>query len=210
LPELNLDQGETQMAIISGTLLSDVIDGTNVNDIIYGYPAFGYGSGENDYDGFDTLYGYAGDDVLYGGNQDDILYGGSGNDGLYGQRGNDNLYGGTGNDSLYGGDGNDLLDGYGVTGIEYDTLVGGGGSDTFVLGGSWGVSYQGFGFATITDWNPLSDFIKTVGNSSQYSLGYSDLSGGSDLDTQIYYGVELIANVQDTTNVIVSLDFIFA
>ncbi|MCC5614971.1 hypothetical protein LC605_07750 [Nostoc sp. CHAB 5836] len=198
------------MAIIYGTALSDVIDGTNVNDIIYGYPAFGYGSGGNDYDGFDTLYGYAGNDALYGGNQDDILYGGSGQDNLYGQGGKDILYGGTGSDILYGGSGNDLLDGYGFTGIEYDTLVGGSGSDTFVLGGFWGVSYQDFGFATITDWNPLSDLIKTVGNSSQYSLVYSDLSGGSALDTQIYYGLDLIANVQDTTNVIVSLDFIFA
>ncbi|MEH1911183.1 MAG: hypothetical protein V7L05_05820 [Nostoc sp.] len=68
----------------------------------------------------------------------DILYGGS--NPTY--SGNDSLYGGSGDDLLYGGAGNDRLDGYSTSGTEYDTLVGGDGSDTFVLGGSWGVSYQ--------------------------------------------------------------------
>ncbi|MEH2065716.1 MAG: hypothetical protein V7K50_26240 [Nostoc sp.] len=175
-----------------GSSLSDTIYGTSGNDVIYGYPASGYGSGYYDYDGYDQLYGSAGNDALYGGNQDDSLYGGSGDD------------------ILYGGSGNDRLDGYATSGVEYDTLVGGTGSDTFILGGSWGVSYQGFGYATITDWNPASDYIQTVGYSSLYSFGYADYSGGSALDTQIYYNNDLIANVQDTTNVSISRDFIFA
>ncbi|HYX14003.1 MAG TPA: hypothetical protein VE944_06485 [Nostoc sp.] len=138
------------------------------------------------------------------------IYGTSGNDVLYGGYEADNLYGYSGDDALYGGDGNDRLDGYGTSGVEYDTLVGGSGSDTFVLGGSWGVSYQGLGYATITDWNPYADYIATIGNSSQYSLGYSDWSGSSSLlDTEIYYGSELIAIVQDTTNVSLSRDFTF-
>lgn len=102
------------------------------------------------------------------------------------------------------------LDGYSTSGTEYDTLVGGDGSDTFILGGSWGVSYQGNAYATISDWNPSSDYIQTIGNSSQYSLGYADYSGSSALDTQIYYGNDLIANVQDTTNLSISRDFTFS
>ncbi|MDM9582853.1 MULTISPECIES: hypothetical protein [unclassified Nostoc] len=138
------------------------------------------------------------------------IYGTAGNDVLYGGYEADNLYGSSGDDVLYGGDGNDRLDGYGISGVEYDTLVGGSGSDTFVLGGSWGVSYQDFGYATITDWNPYADYIATIGNSSQYSLGYSNWSGSSLLlDTEIYYGSELIAIVQDTTNVSLSRDFTF-
>ncbi|MCC5626476.1 hypothetical protein LC574_36700, partial [Nostoc sp. CHAB 5715] len=89
-------------------------------------------------------------------------------------------------------------------------LVGGAGSDTFVIGSSFGVEYLGLGYATITDWNPSSDFILAGGFSSLYSLGNADLSGGFALDTQIYYGIDLIANVQDTTNVSLFRDFIFA
>ncbi|MEH2205214.1 MAG: hypothetical protein V7K53_14230 [Nostoc sp.] len=174
-----------------GTSLSDTIYGTSGNDVIYGYPSSGYGSGPYDYDGYDYLSGSAGNDELYGGNE------------------NDSLYGGSGNDALYGGAGNDRLDGYATSGVEYDTLVGGSGSDTFVLGGSWGVSYQDFGFATITDWNASVDYIQTIGNSSQYSFGYSNWSGSSLIDTEVYYGSELIAVVQDTTNVSLSRDFIF-
>ncbi|MCC5614244.1 hypothetical protein LC605_03965 [Nostoc sp. CHAB 5836] len=169
------------MAIIYGTSFSDIIDGTSGNDLIFGYPN---GSGFLDYDGYDNLYGYGGNDTLYGGNQSDILYGGSGNDVLIGSRNSDL--------------------------VEYDTLVGGAGFDIFELGGSYGVQYDGNGYATITDWSPSSDVIQLGGLSSLYSFGYSDLSGGSALDTQIYYGIDLIANVQDTTNVSFSRDFVFA
>ncbi|QFS44965.1 calcium-binding protein [Nostoc sphaeroides] len=170
------------MAIIDGSSFSDVLFGTDGNDVIFGNPG---GSGLFDYDGYDTLFGFAGNDTLFGNNQDDILY---------------------------GGDGNDILSGSGYSGlVEYDTLVGGAGSDTFVIGNSLlGVRYQGLGYATITDWNPSSDFILAGGFSSLYSFGNADLSGGFALDTQIYYGNDLIANVQDTTNVSVSRDFIFA
>lgn len=168
------------MAIIDGSFFSDTLYGTDSNDLITGYPV---GSGLLDYDGYDTLYGFAGNDLLYGGNQSDILYGGDGNDILIGSR----------NSGL----------------VEYDTLVGGAGSDTFVLGDFLGVGYDGLGHATITDWNSSSDYIQVGGFSSLYSFGYADLSGGSALDTQIYYGIDLIANVQDTTNVSLSRDFIF-
>jgi Ca2+-binding RTX toxin-like protein len=197
------------MSTIRGNWYSDTLNGTDGNDTIYGYPSTGYGSGSNDPDGDDTLYGYAGNDTLYGGNGNDTLFGGTGNDILYGGNGNDKLLGGAGNDTLYGGAGNDRLDGYATTGTEYDTLYGGAGSDTFILGGSWGVSYRGSGYATIADWDASADYIETIGNSSQYSLRSENWSGSSALDTAIYYGNDLIAVVQDSTNVSFSRDFRF-
>lgn len=170
------------MAIVDGSSYSETLYGTDSNDVIYGY---GYGSGYDDYDGYDILFGFGGNDTLYGGNQNDILYGGDGNDILNGSRNSD-------------------------LNVEYDTLYGGAGSDTFVLGGSFGVEYEGNGYATIGDWNPASDYIQVGGYSSLYSFGYADLSGSSALDTQIYYNNNLIANVQDTTNVSISRDFKFA
>ncbi len=200
--------------IINGNWYDDILSGTNLDDTISGYPAYGYGSGWDDYDGYDTLYGYAGNDSMYGGNQDDSLYGGDGNDVLYGglnstYSGNDSRYGGVGDDYLAGWAGNDRLDGYGTFGTEYDTLSGGTESDTFVLGGWWGTSYQGAGYATITDWEGQYDYIETVGSSSQYSLSFSNWSGTSALDTEINFGGELIAIVQDTTNVDIGRDFRF-
>ncbi len=140
---------------------------------------------------------------------DDYLVGDSGQDFLSGYSGNDTLVGLGGDDYLYGGEGDDRLDGYSTSGMEYDTLSGGAGSDTFVIGGWWGASYQGFGYATITDWEWQSDYIEAYGNSSQYTLGYSDWSGTSALDTEIYYNNELIAIVQDSTNVDFARDFTF-
>jgi RTX calcium-binding nonapeptide repeat (4 copies) len=128
---------------------------------------------------------------------------------LYGTDEADNIIGFGGDDYLDGGYGNDRLDGYATSGTEYDTLIGGAGSDTFVLGGFWGVSYQGTGYATIADWDPSADYIETPGDSSQYSFGYSDWSGGSAMDTQIYYGSDLIAVVQDSTDVDFVRDFQF-
>jgi Ca2+-binding RTX toxin-like protein len=137
-----------------------------------------------------------------------------GDDFLYGEDGDDKLYGGGGNDTLYGGSGNDRLDGYATSGTgsvsTYDSLSGGTGADTFVLGGWWGVSYQGTGFAVITDFNySEGDKFQIKGSSDQYSLKSEDLSyGSSSLDTGIYYGSDLIGIVQDTTNVILSVDFV--
>ena len=158
--------------------------------------------------------GNALDNTLIGNNANNILYGLAGNDSLSGGSGNDTLLGGSGNDLLVGGDGNDRLDGYATTGTEYDTLVGGAGSDTFVLGGSWGVSYQGNGYAVITDWDSSSDFIEARGSSSQYELRSRDFGvGGSATDLGIYYtgngSNDLIAIVQDSVNVNFVRDFRF-
>lgn len=142
------------------------------------------------------------------------LSGGAGNDTLTGGDGNDTLVGGTGNDSLSGGNGIDRLNGYSTSltsTTEYDTLSGGAGTDYFILGGSWGVSYQGSAYAIIADWNAADDFIEVRGSTSQYSLVTGNFSAGSSAsDTAIYYnGTDLIGVVQDSTNVSISRDFVF-
>jgi RTX calcium-binding nonapeptide repeat (4 copies) len=129
---------------------------------------------------------------------------------IYGTNDADVLYGTYESDYVVGWDGDDYIDaGFATDGTEYDTLIGGAGSDTFVLGGFWGASYQGAGYATIADWDPSADYIETLGDSSQYSFGYSDWSGGSATDTGIYYGSDLIAVVQDSTDVDFARDFQF-
>ncbi|HCF28525.1 MAG TPA: calcium-binding protein [Cyanobacteria bacterium UBA11049] len=192
------------------------INGTSGNDSYdhYGSDALiAYGYGGDDYfwgnTANDSLFGDDGNDILKGYDGDDYLSSGSGNDTLEGEYGNDYLYGGSGNDVLSGGAGNDRLDGYAISGVEYDTLTGGSGTDTFVLGGSWGVSYLDYGFATITDFSGAADYIEVTGSSSQYSFGYFNWGGTSALDTEIYYGSNLIAVAQDTTNVDIYRDFLF-
>ncbi|HEY9632182.1 MAG TPA: calcium-binding protein [Coleofasciculaceae cyanobacterium] len=204
-----------------GNALDNVITGNTLNNYLSG------GAGN------DTIYGASGKDTLLGGDGNDLLMGGSGNDTfitdskyLSGDRGNDTIYGAfgkdtllggdgsdilvgkSGNDSLSGGNGKDILNGYGTSGTDFDTLTGGLGSDTFVFGGSWGVSYQGNGYATITDWDASSDFLEVLGDakthaygSINYSLQTGNWTGNAAIDTGIYYGSDLIAVVQDSTNV---------
>lgn len=203
---------------IYGNWYSDTLGGTNSNDVIYGYPASGSGSGYDEYDGYDTLYGYAGDDTLYGGNQDDQLYGGEGQDTLYGglnptYSGNDSLYGGSGSDSLDGGAGKDYLSGYGYSVGEYDTLTGGSEGDTFVVGDYWGTHYApdgsysyGDGYATISDYNYWEGDTVQL-NYNDYSSGYYSFDSSIDYnyngltDTSIYYGSNLVAVVSDASYV---------
>jgi hypothetical protein len=110
-----------------------------------------------------------------------------------------------------------VLIGYGGTVGEVDTLIGGRGSDTFAVG----VSYARFGgssglvgytddgnagYALIQDFN-VNDFIELKGDISQYTFGVANLAGTAALDTTISYnsasGLDLIAVVQDATNVTV-------
>lgn len=166
------------------------------------------GNDSYDYYGSDILiaYGKGGNDFIWGNNGNDFLNGDQGNDTLRGWNGDDWLYGGTGNDQLYGEAGNDFLNGYlGQYSNESDSLTGGTGADVFGLGynGSYSeIGYLGQGFATITDFNSQEgDKIRLGGNISNYSLNKTQNFGGSSLlDTAIYYGGDLIAVVQDTTN----------
>ncbi|MDJ0534572.1 MAG: matrixin family metalloprotease [Xenococcaceae cyanobacterium MO_207.B15] len=199
--------------IANGVIIENA-DGSDFDDSLIGNEFNNSLFGE---DGNDTLLGGAGNDYLDGWNGNDSLYGEAGNDTLLGYYGNDYLSGGSGDDSLYGeanndtltgGSGNDRLVGY-SSGTEYDTLTGGTGTDTFVLGDSSEVFYQGNGYATITDFNWLYDYIEVQGTSSEYSLGFGNLIGGSAQDTAIFYDGDAIGVVQDYTNVNINRDFVF-
>jgi Ca2+-binding RTX toxin-like protein len=196
---------------------NDYIDGGNGNDYINGE----YGDDVLDgWEGNDTVYGGGGNDVLYGWNGNDYLSGDAGNDRLYGESGNDTLLGGFGNDSLYGGDGNDRLNGYysnfPSNDSQFDNLYGGRGADTFVLGGASGVYYNetGDGYAVIKDFDYREgDKFEVKGNSSQYRLEYKSVAGigSAAMDTEIYYGNERIAIVEDKSGneVLKQYDFNF-
>lgn len=108
----------------TGTALSNVISGGDLNDKISGLA------------GNDTLNGYGGNDLITGGEGNDALRGGIGSDRIGGENGNDIIAGGFGNDSIWGNFGNDRLSG-GVGndimrgGFGVDIMSGGAGSDTF-------------------------------------------------------------------------------
>ena len=116
------------------------VNGGPGNDILDGWPTFGFGATDSVHqmfgglgndeitgglDGENTLSGQAGSDEIIGGFGDDVIFGGLGIDTLYGLSGNDTLYGGPGNDTLFGGSGNDTLNGEAGT----DVLDGGPGVD---------------------------------------------------------------------------------
>jgi Ca2+-binding RTX toxin-like protein len=174
--------------------------------------------------------GTTGDDVLMGEAGADFLQGNWGNDTIYGGAGNDTIYGdlrgypsvdNAGDEVLYGGDGNDSLQG----GKGSDILTGGAGADTFDLFVGVGISSASsaidiYSSDIITDFSHnQGDKIKLLGSLSDYYLDQTqNLSGGSGLDTAIYYNLypnnpspfgALLAILQDTTQVSLSSDFIF-
>ena len=201
-----------------GNSAADSLYGGSGNDSLFAGDEDDYlvGGADNDY-----LSGYTGDDSLYGGYGNDTLDGYYGNDILYGGDGNDTITGTQANYILLDGRGNDLLvgDRSDRNSTDFDTLTGGTGADTFVLGDSdrglnsvyIGVGYEGEGYATITDFSRRQgDKIQVAGSITDYSVDKSvNFSGGSALDTGIYYGDDLIAVVQDTTKVYLSRDFNF-
>ena len=191
-------EGSSDSEMMNGNQGSDLVGGNGGNDIIWG--------GKDN----DEIYGDDGNDTLNGNLGDDFVAGGSGDDIVRGGKDNDTVLGGSGNDQVFGDIGSDRIDGYATTGVEYDTLTGGTQSDTFVLGGDWGVSYQGEGHAIVTDWEWEFDYIEALGNASQYSLSFTNLGVGSAAnDTGIYFGTDLIAIIQDSTDVNISRDFSF-
>jgi Ca2+-binding RTX toxin-like protein len=168
-------------------------------------------------DGDDLLIGDVGADVLRGRAGNDTLDGGAGNDTLIGglfnvdfeDSGNDVLYGGDGNDSLQGGDGSDIF-------------TGGAGADTFDL--RYGYYLDRPITDTITDFSQNEGdkiYLRLYDSPSDYYLDQTqNISGGSALDTAIYYNGAidpatpigtsiLVAIVEDTTQVSLSSDFIF-
>ena len=121
--------------VLEGTKGKDTIDGTDRDELIFGFTGRDRlnGNGGNDTliggRGKDTLDGGVGNDSLEGNEGKDLLIGNGGNDTLIGGRGKDTLNGGAGDDLLNGDNGKDLL----VGGAGSDTLIGGRGKDTFVL-----------------------------------------------------------------------------
>ncbi|MDO8269346.1 MAG: calcium-binding protein [Candidatus Levybacteria bacterium] len=119
-------------APIVGTNGSEVINGTNGNDLIFALGGSDVVNGKegNDCivggDGSDSLHGQGGNDVILGGNGSDAIQGDAGNDWLYGQDGSDSVKGASGNDHLFGGNGSDSLKGDGGT----DSADGGANSDS--------------------------------------------------------------------------------
>ena len=193
-------------------------------------------AGEIQYNPITNPPGVAGDDIIYGGGGHDKIYGDGGNDFLIGDKlvggfsaaigrdtldggeGDDWLYAGDGNDSLYGGDGDDFFSGtFGSSTSDVDTMTGGRGNDVFSLGynGSYTeISYLSSGYGIITDFRdgffglPDNDKIRMGGSIDNYTLEFENLAGTLELDTAIYYFGDLIAVVQDTTDVVPSRDFI--
>jgi RTX calcium-binding nonapeptide repeat (4 copies) len=161
----------------------------------------------------DLVFGQGGRDTLRGGNGKDELRGDDGDDFLSGQGGDDKLVGGQGRDTLRGGEGRDVLTGYSVLGVdERDILTGGSGPDTFVLGDTVGSHYLESGFATINDFDlNEGDTIRVHGDIDSYTLRKDlNFSGGSELDTSIYKGGNLIGVVKDNTFVFAELNFVSA
>lgn len=168
-----------------GTLNADYIDGLGGNDFIFGD------------DGNDTLLGFDGDDTLDGG------------------LGNDIVVGEAGNDVIVGG-------GFDLNSNQVDILTGDfernsidngfRGADTFVLGDSSGAYYldsPGFersSYAIITDFNYLDgDKIQVSGSINDYNV----LNSASGFGVDILYKGDLIAVVENTTNVFKEADFIY-
>jgi Ca2+-binding RTX toxin-like protein len=123
-----------------------------------------------------------------------------------GYDGDDNFAGGTKNDTLIGGAGNDNL----AATAGNDVLIGGAGADLFDIGND--AYYATYSIDTIKDFRrSQGDKIPTYGSLSDYSLDKTmNLVGGSALDTRIYYQGNLIAVVQDNTQVSLVKDFVFA
>ncbi|MFS8098675.1 hypothetical protein LFM09_16205 [Lentzea alba] len=84
---------------ISGTMLDDVIRGSEYPDVI------------DASDGDDIILGLGRDDVIFGGDGNDLICAGWGEDRVQGGPGHDTVYGELGNDRMRGGDGRDLLSG---------------------------------------------------------------------------------------------------
>lgn len=163
--------------------------------------------------------GNALNNTIIGTSVDDALGGDTGNDTLNGGEGNDFLAGDVGNDALLGGAGDDFLSSFSLTlfnlaAFEFDVVSGGAGADIFFLGNpnNFSPSYIGTGYVVITDFNPVIDQDKFAapGSSSNYSLNLStSVVGTAALDAQILYQGDIVAIVQDSIDVILSLDFIF-
>ena len=175
------------MALIAGTLGADVINGTNADDTLLGYPEGTDASAET---ANDTISGSGGNDFEYGGGGNDQLNGGAGDDWLHGQNGSDLLVGDAGYDHLFGGDGNDVLHGGTPTSVLQDgagnSLDGEGGNDALY-------SLLGAGVDTI-DGGDGEDYAGIVRSSATVGLTFQ-MTSVSGVTTLIGDGTT-VSNVE--------------
>jgi hypothetical protein len=150
-----------QSTVIAGGQGYDYINGSDLDDVVYG------GASPDD------IYGWWGSDYLSGGAGDDYIIGGRDHDEIYGDLGNDTLVGGSENDKVVGGPGADLIvgdcstclsgDDYLVGGLGNDELWGGSGADVVIAG-------------------PGRDFVDAgSGNDTVYIYDECELSSGESL-----------------------------
>jgi Ca2+-binding RTX toxin-like protein len=169
------------MALIYGTQSRNQIEGTNQDDVIYGWrqggdPNTDLGDTLNGNNGDDRMYGGGGDDELSDRDGNDLVSGGIGNDDIYGYKGNDTYYGGGGNDWIYdsegddrvqGGSGNDTVD----AGWGFDSIYGGSGDDLLSGDYGFGISFRDM-------------FLGGRGNDTIYAgVEVDTLTGGEGSDT---------------------------
>jgi Ca2+-binding RTX toxin-like protein len=186
------------MATIKGTKKGEKLNGSNFDDVIFGFG------------GNDTIKGKKGNDKIDGGDGNDVIDGGKGNDKIKGGAGNDTLIGGLGADKLNGGAGDhdvadfgssaaavgvDLAAGTGSGGADGDTFTGiediVGSSFQDILTGNDGVNkisggieadvLSGGGGADVLDGGADGDSIKggggadtMTGASGSDNFGYND------------------------------------
>lgn len=172
------------MPSIFGTNRGDVLQGTSLDDEIFGYG------------GNDTAYGNGGknvfdmgrgDDVAYGGDAFDHFIMGKGDDIAFGNGGGDLFDMGIGDDIAYGGDGADYFDlGSGddiAYGGDFDWFDPGAGDDT-IYGGTGSVAYGSPGNDTYIGVENLFFF----GFGSDTGLGVPPVFGTSGVTVDLEAG----------------------
>ncbi|PVZ34515.1 retention module-containing protein [Pseudomonas sp. URIL14HWK12:I11] len=191
---------------------SDVINGGEGNDILFGdtiffngiNPADGLGTSvikayvtekaghtASDSEIYTYIKGHLGEFNLGNSGGDDTLNGGNGNDILFGQAGNDTLNGGNGDDILIGGKGNDIL-------------TGGAGADTFMwLRGDLNVdTTDSKGAVTQKGADVITDFSKAQGD----TIDLTDLlkDHADDLTANLGKYLQIAKDSSGTTELLIS------
>ena len=169
-----------------GTVASEGLTGTHLDDIIYGRDGDDTLTGNG---GEDQLYGDEGNDTITGGADADLIYGGRGADTIYakdgdnqvfGDEGNDTIFGGRDADMIHGGDDDDTITGNGG----FDKLYGGEGNDNITGGAATDELYGGEGNDTLSGGDGNNQIHGDEGDDTVYGGGEADhIYGGTGNDT---------------------------
>lgn len=158
--------------------------------------------------------GGKGNDRLFGEGGNDTLTGDLDNGYINANAGDDLLEGNQGSDTLIGGPGNDIISGYSFssTGEQIDHLIGPSEADIFVLGSlnaSPYLFYSGEGrHVIIQDFNrgegdkiQVVGFVQDRNGSRFFSYRFESYEDGMRQGTRILAGSDLIADVENITDV---------